>query len=174
MPALPLPRLFLFVLVRSHLMSKIWKRLQLSSKQNDLYNKANRDWHTLALHYPLLHKQTGTQIHIIGVHHNSPASLDRVQTVIRYLKPSAVLIELHKKTLDYVLAKSDLLETSRFQSRMVHVLQGSTKKPLILSSAEIKALELYGMSQRKSTKINFCMEWSLVSQYKRAKNLAHR
>jgi pheromone shutdown protein TraB len=125
---------------------RIWKRVGLTEKQNELYRKANQDWDTIAMHYPLRHQQTGMNIHIVGVHHNSPASIYRVENVIQELKPCGVLVELHPKSLQYVLAKSSFLSQPRFHERVQQVIQGSSLQNHKVSDVDKNALRMYGIS----------------------------
>jgi pheromone shutdown protein TraB len=116
-------------------------------KQNELYRKANQDWDTIARHYPLRHSPSGTKIHIVGVHHNSPASIHRVQNIIQELKPGGVLLELHSKSLQYVLAKQSFLSQPQFQEKVRQVIQGSSlQSHLMISDADKDALRMYGIS----------------------------
>ncbi|KAJ3145778.1 hypothetical protein HDU86_000645 [Geranomyces michiganensis] len=67
------------------------------------------EWSVLALDHPLVHEQTGIKIYLVGIHHNSPASLERVQQVIAEAKPVAVCLEVDSRRLRRFSAKADVV-----------------------------------------------------------------
>ncbi|KAJ3401533.1 hypothetical protein HDV05_000393, partial [Chytridiales sp. JEL 0842] len=73
------------------------------------YHSANLEWDTLALHHPLIHKQTGTKIHLCGVHHKSLASYERVKRVVEELKPIVVTLETDRLNLERFAGKFEVL-----------------------------------------------------------------
>ncbi|KAI9093077.1 hypothetical protein DFS34DRAFT_696747 [Phlyctochytrium arcticum] len=73
------------------------------------YDLKNLEWTLLALDQPLIHHQTGIKIHVVGVHHHSPASLERVQYVIDQVKPVAVCLEVDQARLEAYASKAQLV-----------------------------------------------------------------
>ncbi|KAJ3006372.1 hypothetical protein HKX48_000157 [Thoreauomyces humboldtii] len=73
------------------------------------YEISNAEWTVLSLDHPLVHKQTGIRVHLIGIHHQSPASVERVQQVIDEVKPVAVCLEVDSQRLGFFAAKAELL-----------------------------------------------------------------
>lgn len=54
----------------------------------------NKVWSDIAFNHPLVHAQTGTKIHLVGIHHNSVLSLERAKESILKLRPAMVMLEL--------------------------------------------------------------------------------
>ncbi|KAI8825965.1 uncharacterized protein EV422DRAFT_563781 [Fimicolochytrium jonesii] len=79
---------------------------RLVDTSHPFYATASADWTALSLNHPLLHNQTGIRIHLVGIHHSSPASIDRVNSVIDHVKPAAVCIETDKSRMDLCVAKA--------------------------------------------------------------------
>ncbi|KAI8587395.1 hypothetical protein BDZ88DRAFT_240655 [Geranomyces variabilis] len=73
------------------------------------YNQSNAEWSVLALDHPLVHEQTGIKVYLVGIHHNSPASLERVQQVIEEAKPVAVCLEVDSRRLRRFSAKAEVV-----------------------------------------------------------------
>ncbi|KAJ3039642.1 hypothetical protein HDV00_011986 [Rhizophlyctis rosea] len=73
------------------------------------YQSSNEAWTDLALNHPLVHAQTGIKVYLVGVHHNSPASLKRVEEVIAKVKPQVVCLELDEDRRSAYEAKGAIL-----------------------------------------------------------------
>ena len=59
-----------------------------------ILDKRNEIWDGIALHHPCRHHQTGIQVHLIGIHHNSLVSGTRVVDTIEKINPGLVCMEL--------------------------------------------------------------------------------
>ncbi|TPX62341.1 hypothetical protein PhCBS80983_g00546 [Powellomyces hirtus] len=73
------------------------------------YIQSNAEWSVLALDHPLVHNQTGIRVYIVGIHHNSPASLERVEQVIAEAQPVAVCLEVDSHRLRRFSAKAEIV-----------------------------------------------------------------
>ncbi|KND01220.1 uncharacterized protein SPPG_04311 [Spizellomyces punctatus DAOM BR117] len=80
------------------------------------YNHSNAEWTVLALDHPLTHAQTGVKIHLVGIHHNSPASLERVEYVMDQVTPAAVCLEIDADRLKSYSAKAEVV-LGRYKSQ---------------------------------------------------------
>jgi pheromone shutdown protein TraB len=121
------------------------KNKRVSVQFRERYIKANQDWDTLALYHPLIHPKTNTKIHIVGVHHNSPASIHRVRMVIETLRPCGVLIELHKDSLGYVKDKQAIMTEPYFKQQMEYLVDG--RKEMIAPRPDDDVLQFYGIDE---------------------------
>ncbi|KAJ3287831.1 hypothetical protein HDU76_007772 [Blyttiomyces sp. JEL0837] len=111
---------------------------QTHSSKASSYIEANKEWDDLALHYPLIHNPTGIAVHLVGVHHASRASVDRVHKVVSQLKPSVVALEMDIESMqrwNRILARNDNDDdgmtgssTSRRKEKpkVVHLVNSST------------------------------------------------
>jgi pheromone shutdown protein TraB len=85
---------------------------KLSVTERTRYKLANQDWDTLALKYPFQH-YTNCTIYFVGVHHQSPASIQRVEMVLSQIRPSAVCLELTKPKFTNSNTNRQVLHSSR-------------------------------------------------------------
>ncbi|KAJ3292226.1 hypothetical protein HK104_005445 [Borealophlyctis nickersoniae] len=82
---------------------------RLPNPDHPNYEAANHDWTHTAINFPLIHKQTGIRVHLVGVNHHSPASLARVHEVITTLKPRVICLELDEARRAGYEAKAEAL-----------------------------------------------------------------
>ncbi|KAJ1554924.1 hypothetical protein HK405_003716 [Cladochytrium tenue] len=84
---------------------------RLSSRpQSTSAAAADSEWDDLALNRPLVHRQTNTRVHLVGIHHQSRASLARVRRVIGELRPSVVCLEVTPAGLADFVAKREIVD----------------------------------------------------------------
>ena len=93
-------------------------------KESKLYKLANQDWTTLAFKFPI--QACGKTIHLVGVHHNSVASVIRVAELISNIKPSLVCLEVvpRQKDSGFRIIQSTLATTnSKMSNEMLEAVK---------------------------------------------------
>ena len=137
-------------------------------KESVLYKLANQDWTTLALKFPI--SAQGKTIHLIGVHHKSRASVERVAELIPTIKPTLVCLEVvpRIKESKFKVIQSTLDTNTRLSDEMLESIKLTNSinaelafideplKNIISDSGKVlEAKKVFGLRQRPKLPLLF-------------------
>jgi pheromone shutdown protein TraB len=113
-----------------------------------------QEWTRLALDRPLIHRQTGLKIHVIGVHHNSKYSIQRVLHVLSELRPAMIGLEIDHSRIGFLSSKSRLLLRNSSSDEDRPILISSTDD---MTSQDRLMAEQYGLDP-SSESLQYALE----------------